>query len=230
MAQFAARVYFAMHSLMQRRVFCLAPLFAGPLRAEDPEVWVFDRLDRLGNHAVIAAGNPTLIDTPGGKAIEFNGEDDALFVDAHPLAGATAFSWEVVFRPASGGRAEQRFFHLQETGSTNRMLFETRLIGKSWYLDSFVASNTGQKALMDRSQLHPLDVWHHAAMVYDGRQLRHYVNHKLEISSDVQLSPQSAGKCSVGVRYNKVDYFKGAIRYARFHRKAISPSEFHSWK
>jgi hypothetical protein len=79
---------------------------------------------------------------------------------------------------------------------------------------------------MDRAKLHSLDEWHHVAMVYDGREFRHYVDHKLELSAEVALAPQGEGKCSVGVRYNKVDYFKGTMRLARFHKRAIAPSEF----
>ena len=191
-----------------------------------PEIWNFDNLDRIGGHPTTLLGKPQLIDTPGGKAVQFDGVQDALLFDVHPLAGASAFTWEVIFRPASGGSPEQRFFHLQESGSTYRLLMETRLIGDQWCLDTFAATSTGEKALMDRKLLHPLDQWHHVAFVYDGSQMRHYVNHKLELSATVKLAPQSAGKTSVGVRINRIDYFKGAIRMARFHREAIQPSQF----
>ncbi|HEV3198473.1 MAG TPA: hypothetical protein VGZ73_11210 [Bryobacteraceae bacterium] len=77
----------------------------------------FDRLDQIGGHPTTILGHPRVIDTPGGKAVEFNGKDDALFVDVHPLAGAETFTWEVVFRPDPGGAPEQRFFHLQEEAS-----------------------------------------------------------------------------------------------------------------
>jgi hypothetical protein len=215
-----------MHPMIDRRSFLLLPLAAQA--APKSEIWKFDRLDRLGKHPTQIVGNPKLILTPKGKAIEFDG-DDALFLDVHPLAGATAFTWEVIFKPYSGGGPEQRFFHLTENGSNHRYLFETRIIGKQWCLDTFGASSTGQQALMDRSLLHPLDEWHHAAFVYDGSEMRHYVNHKLELKANVKLAPQGEGKCSIGVRYNKVDYFKGAIRYAAFHRTALPVSRFNSW-
>ena len=214
-----------MHTLIPRRALFLMPCLAAAAPAT-PEVWNFDQLDRIGGHSTTIVGKPKLIDTPGGKAVEFDGVQDAIFLDVHPLAGAVAFTWEVIFRPASGGPPEQRFFHLQESGSNYRLLLETRLIGNQWYLDTFGASSTGQQALMDRKLLHPLDQWHHVAFVYDGSQMRHYVNHKLELSASVKLAPQSAGKTSVGVRINRVDYFKGAIRTARFHREAIDPSRF----
>ena len=78
------------------------------------ELWTFDNIKTIGGHPVQAEGNPRVIDTPMGKAVEFNGKNDALFLDVHPLAGAETFTWEVIFRPDADGAKEQRFFHLQE--------------------------------------------------------------------------------------------------------------------
>ncbi len=52
-------------------------------------IWRFDNIDSIGGHATHVLGHPHLIDSPYGKAIAFNGVDDALFVDVHPLAGAS---------------------------------------------------------------------------------------------------------------------------------------------
>jgi hypothetical protein len=101
------------------------------------EVWKFDSTTKIGGHAVTAEGHPRVIATPGGKAVEFGGVDDALFLNVHPLAGVDAFTWEVIFRPDVGGAAEQRFFHFQEKGTETRMLFEIRVIDGKWCLDSF---------------------------------------------------------------------------------------------
>jgi hypothetical protein len=190
------------------------------------ETWHFDRLEKIGGHAVTVEGHPRVIQTPRGKAIQFNGIDDALFLDVHPLAGAEQFTWEVIFRPDADGKPEQRFFHLQENESANRLLFETRVANGTWCLDSFAQSNTGSKALMDRAKLHPAGAWTHVAAVYDGHEYRNYVNGVLEGQAEVKLSPQSAGRTSVGVRINHVDYFKGAIRVSRFSRRALTPKEF----
>jgi hypothetical protein len=196
------------------------------------QTWVFDRLDRIGGHATKLLGNPRLIDTPLGKAVEFDGVDDAVFFDAHPLAGAKTFTWEVIFRPDSGGNPEQRFFHLQERDpvsgedTQNRLLFETRLAGSVWYLDSFVNSAAGSKPLIDPKMTHPLDRWYHIAQVYDGKEYRHYVNRVLQGSARIAFAPQGAGRSSAGVRINLRDYFKGAIRAARFTPSALEPSAF----
>lgn len=199
--------------------------------ADLSETWIFDRLDSINGHPVSLLGAPRVVDTPLGRAVEFDGKDDAMYVANHPLAGASEFTWEAIFRP-DGGAVEQRWFHLSEqdpkTGAdtNNRMLFEIRVAGDRWYLDTFVMSGDVGKALMNRQALHPLGKWYHVASVYDGREFRNYVNGVQEGSAEVHFAPQGPGRSSVGVRINKVNYFKGAVRLARFTRKALAPSEF----
>ncbi|MGH9659593.1 MAG: c-type cytochrome [Bryobacteraceae bacterium] len=189
-------------------------------------LWTFDRLDSIGGHKTTVLGQPRVIDSPAGKAVEFDGVDDALFIDDHPLAGADTYTWEAIFRP-DGGQTEQRWFHLSERGSENRMLFEIRVAGDQWYLDSFNQTGSVGRALMNRQKLHPLGRWVHVACVYDGREFRSYVDGvREESASPLQFAPQGPGQSSVGVRINKVFYFKGAVRLARFTGRALEPSEF----
>ena len=198
----------------------------------ESEVWTFNRLDEIGGLPARVLGRPKVVDGPGGAAIEFNGVDDAIFLDRHPLAGAETFTWEVVFRPDGDGPAEQRFFHLQEkdprTGANTqvRMLMETRIVERRWTLDSFVYSTTGSRALLNRERRHEADRWQHAAMAYDGTHFRNWVNGELEGEAAVAFAPQRAGHASIGVRIDLRDHFKGAIRLARFTRRALRPSEF----
>jgi hypothetical protein len=194
-------------------------------------IWTFDRLENIGGNKTTVLGQPKVIDSPIGKAVEFDGVDDALFIDNHPLAGARTFTWEAIFRP-DGGQREQRWFHLSEqdpqTGADtdNRMLFEIRVVDDQWYLDSYSQSGTESKALMNRQALHPLGAWCHVASVYDGQEFRNYVDGVQEGSAQLRLAPHGPGHASVGVRINKVFFFKGAVRLARFTRKALAPSEF----
>lgn len=213
---------------MYRALFLFAGYFCVIIAGAAPngEIWRFDRIDRIGGYTVKVLGNPRVIETPLGKAVAFNGAGDALFLGVHPLAGAENFTWEVIFRPDEGGAPEQRFFHLQEDGSDNRMLFEIRVVGNQWCLDSFAKSGTESKALLDRAKLHPLGTWYHAAAVYDGHQFSNYVDGVLEGSGEVHLMPQKAGQCSIGVRFNKVNYFKGAVLTARMTPRALAPAEF----
>jgi hypothetical protein len=192
--------------------------------------WKFDNIAKIGGHQTTVLGHPKVIDTPVGKAIEFNGVDDGLMLDVHPLAGAEAFTWEAIFRP-DGGNTEQRWFHLEANPATgddhdNRMLFEIRVIDGQSCLDTFNKSGDVQKALLFRNKLHALGAWYHVAAVYDGSEFRSYVNGVEEGAARIHLIPQGAGRTSIGVRMNKLYYFKGAIHQARFTRRALDPAEF----
>ena len=204
---------------------------APPKHPVEATTWIFDRLDRIGGYKTTVLGAPRIIDSPIGKAVEFDGVHDALFVDNHPLAGASTFTFEAIFRP-DGGAREQRWFHLNEqdpqTGADtpNRIMFEIRVAGSEWYLDSYSQSGTESKALMNHNALHPLGAWYSVASVYDGKEFRNYVNGVQEGAAELKLAPQGSGHASIGVRINKVYYFKGAVREARFMRRALSPAEF----
>ena len=143
-------------------VFACSLLIAGPLDSGKPEVWMFDQTSALGGHPTEVLGHPQVIDTPLGKAVHFNGIDDALFVAVHPLAGAETWTWEVIFSPDADGAPAQRFFHLSvldpATGkdSNDRLLFEIRIVNGQWCLDSFVMAGEQSKTLLNCEKLHPL--------------------------------------------------------------------------
>ena len=160
-------------------------------------------------------GHPRIIKTPLGKAVEFDGIDDAILIDNHPLAGAETFTFEVLFRPDRGGAAEQRWFHLStldpKTGqdTDTRIMFEIRVIGDQWCLEALVNTPKGYRPLIDRSLLHPLGIWHHVAMVYDGKELREYVNGVLEQKGGLEFSPEGPGHSSVGMRHQSPVLLQG---------------------
>ena len=190
--------------------------------------WNIDNISSIGGNAVTVEGKPTVIDTPKGKAVEFDGVDDGLFLDLHPLEGAETFTLEVVFYPYSKGPEEQRFFHLQENDANNRLLIETRIIGGNrWSLDTFMMSGKTDQTLLDKSITHPTDQWYAIALVFDGKEMRHYINGVKELSAPIAaFTPPKAGRTSLGVRINKVFWFRGAIRQTRFTPNALQPEKF----
>ena len=212
---------------------CLLALIGGrTLLAQGPEVarpivWNLDRLDVIGGHKPEILGSPRLIETPQGKAVQFDGKGDALFIDTSPLAGLKQFTVEVIFQPVVDGPKEQRFLHFQEEGSENRLLFETRLTGDNrWFLDTFIKSGDGNYTLFAERSLHPLGPWYHAAVTMDGKTMRHFVNRMEELSMPVSVTPQRAGRVSIGVRINKVHWYKGAVRQIKITPRELSPEEF----
>lgn len=190
-------------------------------------VWNIDNLTRIGGYDVEVLGSPKVIETPKGKAVEFDGEDDGLFIGIHPLAGEEQFTLEVIFCPYTDGLAEQRFFHLQEDSTSNRFLIETRLTKDNrWYLDTFMSSGEVSQPLIDSTLVHPVNEWYNTALVFDGREMSHYVNGVREVSAIIpSFTPHKKGKTSIGVRINRVFWFRGAIRTARFTRRALTPEE-----
>lgn len=190
-------------------------------------VWEIDSTGAIAGHETTVLGSPRTIDTAQGGAVQFDGEDDGLVVDAHPLSGAVEFTAEVIFRPDSGGDEEQRFLHLQETGSRDRILFETRLPGdETWFLDTYVKTGGKGHTLYAKRFRHPLGEWYHAALVVADGEMRHFVNGELEMSRPIEFSPQGPGRTSIGVRINAVSWFKGAVSEACFTPRALPPGEF----
>ena len=144
-----------------------------------------------------------------------------LFLDRHPLAGATTFTIEALIRP-DGGAFEQRWLHLAADGgegtpaANTRILFELRVKGDEWYLDAYARGAGYALTLIDPAKRHKVGRWYHVAQTYDGTTYRAYVDGVLQAEGPLAFTPQGSGRSSVGVRNNRVNYFKGAIREARF--------------
>jgi hypothetical protein len=224
--------------LLDRRTLLvggLATVAATPALARSrPEIWTFDNLKRIGGRDVRVEGAPRVIRSPLGRAVEFDGVDDALFLDVHPLAGAARFTFEVQFRP-DGGAFEQRWFHLEsiETPpaapgmSRTRMLFEIRVVEQSWYLDAFMRGDGYNHTLIVPEKLFPVGRWYHVAQSYDGTTYRAYVDGALQAEAAIPFTPQGPGRACVGMRMNKVNPFHGAVRQAAFTRdEALAPGAF----
>lgn len=217
-------------------IFALPVIFAAHGQAQTQDVWTFDNLSRIGGLTPKVEGAPRLVPAPAGKAVEFNGVDSALFFPGRPLVGARTFTIEAIFRP-EGGAFEQRWLHIAETdpatgldaapkGTSDknpRFMFEIRVKDNAWYLDAFVNSAAGSKALIDPARLHPIGPWYAVAQTYDGKTYRTYVNGVLEGEGDVAFTPHGPGHVMVGVRMNHVNWFHGAVAQLRFTDRALAP-------
>ncbi len=201
----------------------LLACLAGTLGAAETTtiVWKVEDAKSIGGHATEVLGAPQA----GGGAVRFDGAKDGIFIAANPLDGAKAFTIEILFSPDEGGPEAQRFFHLQDT-SDWRVMIETRLDGKGhWWLDTYLGNPRGGRALIEPKLTHPTDQWHWAAVRYDGDTMTSFVNGVKELeAAGVKFGPLGPGKLSLGVRQNKVYWFKGAIREVRFTPAAL-PAE-----
>lgn len=178
-----------------------------------------------GSKQIRVLGYPEVIDSKYGKALHFNGLTDGIFLEQMPLAGLKQFTIEVILRPESGGKFEQRFFHCGEI-LESRLLLELRSTQKDWYFDAFIKSGDQKKALIDSTLLHPLDQWHHLAFVIDRGKLKTYVNGKKELEAKIDFVPLQSGKTSIGVRLNELSWFKGTIYKIRVSPEALNPQNF----
>ena len=205
-------------------------------------IWQFDGLDNIGGNRAHVDGQPKIITTAAGKAVLFDGVHDGLFIDKHPLAGFSQFTFEALVRP-DGGEPAQRWFHLAETDpktgldatvdannptadKNSRFTFELRVDGDRCYFESFTHGPGYQSALIDKTKTHPLGQWYVVTQTYDGQTHRSFVNGVLEKEAPIAYVPQGPGHSSVGVRINHVSYFKGAVMRAHFAPRALQPSDF----
>jgi hypothetical protein len=188
--------------------------------------WQLGTLNASALSGESKCGNPSTISSPYGEAVLFDGRGDALFLENNPLVSMRQFTVEVIFRPDANGQTEQRFLQMGEVNG-ERMMLETRLTeDNQWYLDAYIKSGDSSKALIDKSKLHPAGEWCHIAFVVDDGKMNTYVAGKHELEGRVPFSPFKRGRTSIGVRMNKVYWFKGAIARIRITPKCLTPSEF----
>jgi acetyl esterase/lipase len=187
-----------------------------------PIVWTLDDPATVGGNRAERLGSPRAVTIDGIRGIEFDGTRDGLLLDANPIAGLERFTIEVTLRPGAGGPEEQRFLHIQETGSEDRALLELRMGPDGrWSLDTYLRDGDRQLTLLDRGRLHDADRWHVVALVYDGRSMRHYVDGVFDGEGEVRFTPLGSGRTSIGVRQNRISWFKGTIGEVRVTPEAL---------
>lgn len=199
----------------------LALCAIGHARDHGTTVWTLRSATKIGGLATEVVGTPEVAGKGAHAAMTFNGQGDGIFVPANPVAGLAAFTIEVRFKPDGAGDEEQRFLHLED-GLKHRILMEIRARDQQWSLDTFLFQDADHKlTLLDRTKLHPTDRWYWVALVYDGTKMSSYVDGAAELSGDVQFTPMTAGRTSIGVRQNLRSWFKGAIAEVRFTPAAL---------
>lgn len=185
-------------------------------------VWKLNDSTKIGEMIPIVIGDPKLDKDDGFTSFYFNGESDGIILPVNPVRKLKKFTVEVLFKPSSDGNGEQRFIHFQDKNG-NRGLIEIRLQERQWWLDTYLHVGKTDKGLtlVDRTQRHPCDQWYWAALVYDGKVMKHYLNANEELSGEINFGPMESGIISLGVRLNQVYWYKGNISEIRFHSKPL---------
>lgn len=192
--------------------------------------WLLNDVKSVGGLPAEIWGSPKLApaaktsDAAKAAGLQFNGKNDALLLPVVPIAGWSEFTIQALFAPDADGQHEQRFLHFEDDAH-RRGLLEIRVTPQgSWYLDTFLFANEDQKlALIDPSKLHPCGKFYWVALTFKNGRMTHFVNGMKECEGSVQLEPMlSTGRTSIGVRQNKISWFKGVIREFRFDPQAIA--------
>ena len=191
-----------------------------------PVEWRLDNLNSIGGVPVALVGAPAVVSTEIGPAVRFNGASDGLLLERNPLEGLSQFTIEVLLAPDTDGPVEQRFLHAQELEGENRALVELRLNDGRWALDSYVRHGDTQLTLLDLSKTHRAGEWRVSSTTFDGAVMRHFVDGVEQGSGAVAFRPLGRGRTSIGVRQNRVSWFKGRMHTVRITPSALPPSRF----
>jgi hypothetical protein len=214
-----------------------AGILTSILSAQDTayyETWNISRLDTIGGHPVTFLGNPVVVSTETGDAVEFDGDGDRLLVDANPIGTAKEFTVEVIFWPDAcyPENTDPRFLHIQDPADpkNKRVMIELRLNSSNeCYLDGFMLTDIDNLTLIDENLTHPTETWLHAAITYKEGIFTTYVNGVQELSGNVSyqdLILGESGKTSLGSRMDERNWFRGKIKTVKVTRKALSPADF----
>jgi hypothetical protein len=194
-------------------------------------VWECNVADLLSGKAdIIVTGEPKIVAAPYGNSVWFDGAADSIHLKENPVKGLDSFTIEILIKPDFKGPAEQRFLHIGEING-DRVLVETRVTPEGqWYLDTYIQSGQSQKTLIDPGFMHPIGKWYHVALTLDDQgRMKNYINGKFEIEGWVDFTRLNSGEMSVGVRRNKVSWYKGTICKIRISQGALKPESFMSF-
>jgi hypothetical protein len=204
-------------------------LSAGPKPTKPPKTitWKLDNLEKVGGYKPVILGSPSIIREKSGAAIFFDGVKDGLIFPVNPIENRKAFTIEVLVKPDRDGPIAPRFLHIQDSAG-KRLTMEMRLDQKGyWYTDTFLKNGAAGQGLtlIDSTKLHPVEQWYWIALVYDNKNMRHFINAVKELEGTIEFGPMDKGDISIGVRLNRVSWFKGQIREIRFHDSALEAKE-----
>ena len=207
-------------------------LFYGELLDQN-ETFILDDLSEINGHTVQKFGNPEVVETEIGPAIDFDGTEDGIYILTNPIGSAKYFTIETIVKPRDvfPENTDPRYFHIEDGDNSNRRItMELRLNDKhEWYFDGFLKAESVSVGLMDENITHPIDSWEHMAITYDNGLFRTYVNYTMELESNwgPHFLPLGGNtKMSVGMRMNKVNYFNGIFQRIRVTQAVLDPSEF----
>jgi hypothetical protein len=198
------------------------------------EIWDIASLDTIGGHGVTVFGDPQVVPSDIGKAVQFDGVEDQLLVDFNPLKDATEFTVELVFNPDAcyPDNTAPRFVHIQDPDDPEgkRVMMELRINeNNQCYLDGYVKTDREGLTLIDEFLVHPTEKWHHAALTYKDSVLTTWFNGEKELNGILKYTStivNDTGKTSLGARMNKVTHYSGLMKTLKVTHACLEPEDF----
>src|ERR1051325_3748321 len=163
---------------------------------------------QAGNHSVLLNGTSAYVDVPYNANLNITG---ALTLEAWVKTSSTAYQ------------------HVMERGDwwQNQMSYDLTLSESKVRLD--IMQSNGTYATVIGNTAMSLNAWHHVAGVYDGTQMRVYLDGVLNGTAAATMAP---GNNTTGFRIGKSsflyypNYFNGRIDEVRVSNAAIYSSNF----
>ncbi len=198
------------------------------------EVWDISNLENIGGHAVTALGDPQVVSTEIGDAVQFDGDSDRLLVDFNPIMDAKEFTVELVFKPDAcyPNNTEPRFMHIQDPDDPDRkrVMIELRInANNQCYMDGFINTDAGNLTLIDETLVHSTEVWQHVAITYRDSIFTTYFNGTKELSGTLlydSVIVNTIGKTSLGGRMNDVAFYAGLMKTLKVTHTSLEPEDF----
>lgn len=198
------------------------------------ELWVLDNIENIGGYTVSVLGDPQIIKTDLGNAVEFDGNADQLVVDSNPINTSKEFTVELIFMPYAcyPDNTEPRFVHIQDPNDPEekRVMMELRVNkNNECYLDGFIKTDFENLTLIDEALVHTTEVWHHAAITYSDSIFTTYFDGVKELSGIIKYTDEIVnpeGKTSLGARMNNRSYYKGLMKAFKVTHAVLDPNDF----
>ena len=214
-------------TIMMMMIFLLSA--SSPNEIKPIVVWKLHDTTAVDGIKPIVLGTPQIIPENKRSALMFDGIDDGLIIPINPLKGLKHFTVEILFKPAACDSAAPRMVHIQDEEG-NRCTIELRITRQGkWYLDAFLKNGKINKGLTlyDSTRQHLCDQWYWVALMYDGNTMTQYVDAMKEKEGTIALNTMTDGQTSVGVRLNRINWFKGQISEIRFSPVALQAKFLH---
>jgi hypothetical protein len=191
--------------------------------------WRLDNLSTLGDQPLLQVDKPSIVQTPSGAAVCFDGKNDGLVRGSNPLTGLSQFTLQIFFRSDQDNLQEMHLLHIEEPENIrHRFILETRSIkAGTWYPRVFIRWDDLATEIDQPTNSLSKGDWYWVAFSYDGVTARLFVNGEETVSKQASWGPIGDAPLSLGMRLNKQGFFPGCFAQLIVTSTALPAAELH---